>query len=508
MNKVYLVGGGPGSPDLVTQRGKELIEQCDVLIYDNLVNREICQWANSNCEQLYVGKESGKPSASQQEICELILEKSNSGKMVVRLKGGDPFVFGRANEELDALSTAGISFEIVPGVTAALAASAFSGIPVTSRDHASSVIFLTGHEDPEKDLLSVDFKKFSQLGSTLCIYMGIGQAERIQSELIEGGMTKHTPVVFVENASKPNQRTIFTELSLLKKTIDKEKISSPSIIMIGNVSHKDNKIHSWFEQRPLHGKKILITRARQQISQLKEKLVRLGAEVIEIPLIEVKPYIEKETTIDVFSDIATYEWIVFTSANGVRYFMDLFFRAFKDIRSFGPMRIACLGDATAKAFEPYHLEVDLISKKQNSVALAEELILTDSLDSANVLVIEGNRNSTAMVEKLSQDGYAIVDRFQLYETSLVQLNKDDAFVKKYCQSGADAVIFTSTSTVQSFHQNQDVLKRTRSAKKPIICSIGPATSDELKKHKYKVDVESPKSSLDAICDSLVEYFKT
>jgi uroporphyrinogen III methyltransferase/synthase len=507
VGKVYLVGGGPGSPDLVTQRGRSLIEKCDALIYDNLVNREICQWAGSKCEQIYVGKAAGKHSLKQSEICDLLIKHASLGQVVVRLKGGDPFVFGRATEELRALSSKSIPFEIVPGVTAAIAASAFSGIPITSRDAASSVVFITGHEDPNKEELSVDFEQFALLGATLCIYMGVGQIHKIQSKLQAGGMDPNTPAVIVENASRQNQRTLFSTLNQLSLIIKKENIKSPAIIMIGNVSNKENSIHGWFEQRPLHGKRILITRARQQISQLKDKLVNEGAEVIEIPLIEVKPFIEKDTVIDVFSEIATYEWIVFTSANGVRYFMDLFFKAFKDVRSFGPMRIACLGDATAKEFEPFHLEVDLISKKQSSIALAEELILTDSLDSANVLVVEGNKNGKELSQKLENDGLAIVDRFQLYETNLVKLDPSEDKVKDYCEKGADVIIFTSTSTVQSYTKNKEILKLKKSACQPIISSIGPATSKELESNGMKVDIESPKASLDKMVESLVHHFQ-
>lgn len=505
---VYLVGGGPGSPDLVTIRGKQLIEQCDTLVYDNLVNREICQWANEKCELLYVGKEAGNHSLSQNEICKLLIEKANAGKSVVRLKGGDPFVYGRASEELKALSKANISFEIVPGVTAALAASSFSGIPITNRDSASSVVFLTGHENPEKEDLFVNFSQYAKLGATLCVYMGVSQIEKISKDLLEGEMKPKTPAVIVENASRPNQRTIFSTLADLPKTVSKNEVRSPAIVIIGEVANKKNAIHGWFESLPLHGKRILITRAREQVSKLKEKLVRLGAEVIEIPLIEVKQHIDKEVTIDVFSEIATYEWIVFTSANGVKYFMEMFFRAFKDMRSFGPMRIACLGESTAKAFEEYHLEVDLIAKNPNAISLAECLIQTDSLDSANVLVIEGNRNSDELVRKLENDGLAIVDRYQVYETNLVDLDPESEAVRNYCEKGADAIIFTSTSTVQSFLKNSEILQSKKLKNKPAICSIGPVTTQELVKNKMKPDIEAEKASLDEVVKSLVNYFQS
>lgn len=246
--KVYLVGAGPGDPGLVTLRAKELIDTADVLVYDNLVNRQLLEWAKTDCEKIYVGKESGRHAVEQDEIESILVERADRGLRVVRLKGGDPFVFGRGGEEVRRLDAAGISFEIVPGITAALASAAYAGIPLTHRDHSSAISLITGHENPEKTELCVDFKKFANTGGTLCIYMGMGNLPKIVTDLLEAGQSPETPVVVVQWATLRKQRSVFGELATICETVAAEGLSSPAIIVVGDTVSLHNQV-SWFEQQ-------------------------------------------------------------------------------------------------------------------------------------------------------------------------------------------------------------------------------------------------------------------
>ncbi|HKK17419.1 MAG TPA: uroporphyrinogen-III C-methyltransferase, partial [Opitutales bacterium] len=356
--KVYLIGAGPGDPGLVTVRARELIEVADVIVYDYLANPKLLDWAREDAERIYVGKSSGRHSIPQDEIEELLVERAGQGLQVVRLKGGDPFVFGRGGEEVSELETDGIDYEIVPGVTAALAAAAYAGIPLSHRDYSSSITFLTGHENPEKQTLSINFRNYGKYSGTLCIYMGISQLARIVAELKEGGMAGDMPVAIIEWATLNRQRSIQGTLDSIAADLERSGLGAPAIVVIGEVVAHRSKTE-WFEGRPLFGKRIVVTRAREQAGQLSKMLEDNGAEVIELPFIQVEPSFDQKRLTEVLAGIAVYEWILFTSANGVKTFFDLFYRAYDDIRCLGPMRIAAVGAATAREIEKHKLKVDL-----------------------------------------------------------------------------------------------------------------------------------------------------
>jgi len=502
--KVFLVGAGPGDLDLVTVKAMRLVSSCEVVVYDNLVNPRLLEKVSEDCETIDVGKQPGRHTMPQEEICKLLVDKAREGKRVLRLKGGDPFVFGRCAEEMTVLDEAEVPYEIVPGVTAALACAAYAGIPLTHRDFGSSIAFLTGHEDLEKESLRVDFAKFAATGGTLCVYMGMGKIREIADKLLDGGLSEDRPAAVVSHGTLSAQRKVLTTLGSLVDDVEKAGLVAPAVIFVGNAvglaQQKD-----WFSDRPLFGRRIVVTRAREQAGKLKVMLEKAGAEVLELPLIEVKPACDKEVVAEVLACIASYEWVLFTSANGVREFFNLFFRAFQDIRSFGPMRIACVGAATAKEVEKFNLEVELIPEDSTAENLAKALVDTDSLDSANVLVVTGNRNREVLVKLLEEVGRAIVDVMPVYETDYADVEKAST-LDYYRNHGADAIVFTSSSTVDSYSEQEDVLTLREGTRKPIHCSIGPITSESLKENGLSVDLEAPESSLEAVVDSLVEKF--
>ena len=502
--KVFLVGAGPGDPELITSKAISLIKSCDTLVFDHLANSEFRKYASSKTEQINVGKSPGRHTVDQDQICEILVTKAQEGKNVVRLKGGDPFVFGRCAEEMIALDKAHIPYEIVPGVTAALACAAYAGIPLSHRDYGSSISFLTGHEDIEKESLRVDFGKFGEVGGTLCVYMGMGKISEITSKLLKGGLPENKPAAIVSHGTLPSQKKIITTLGKLVDDANKANLKTPAIIFVGNSIGLSTK-QNWFENRPLFGKRIVVTRPEGQISRLKKMLENRGAKVLELPLIKIIPQEDRKLITETFAGIATYEWIVFTSANGAREFFKIFFKAFSDIRSFGPMRIACVGEATAKVIRSFNLEVELIPEKSTAEDLAKELVATESLDSANVLVIVGNRNRDVLVGLLESVGHAIVDTLPIYQTDFADVI-DCPDRSDFVKNGADAVVFASSSAALSFIEQEEDLYLENSAIKPIFCSLGPQTSKTLKENELSVDLESEDSSLESMVDALVNFY--
>ena len=502
--KVFLVGAGPGDPNLATLRTREIILKCDVLVYDHLANPEFRKWASSDCEQIDVGKSPGRHTVPQEEIGKILVSKASDDLMVVRLKGGDPFVFGRCAEEMSVLDDAGIDYEIIPGVTAALACAAYAGIPLSHREYGSSISFLTGHEDVTKEALRVDFEKFADVGGTLCIYMGMSKIEEIVKSLLDGGMPLDKPAAIVSNGTLPTQRHLRCNLGDLVKMSQSSDFKAPAIIFVGNAVGLSFR-KSWFEDRPLFGRRIAITRSTSQNSNMKSKLEELGAEVLELPLIEILPTEDRTLVAEAFSGIATYEWVIFTSANGAREFMRLFFLAYEDIRSFGPMRIACVGEATAAIFRAFHLDVELIPKVSTAENLAQELVATNSLDSANILVITGNRNREVLVNMLETVGHAIVDVLPLYETDFYDISKAED-LEDFRNKGADAIVFTSSSTALSYIEQEDDLVLEKTAQIPVFFSFGPETSKTLKENNLAIAVESDYPNMDSMVKALISHF--
>lgn len=499
---VYLTGAGPGDPGLITVRAKELLATADAVVYDYLVHPALLADCRTDCEKIYVGKKPRFHSKPQEEIEKILVEKAKAGMTVVRLKGGDPFVYGRGGEEAVRLARAGIPFEIVPGITAAVAAGSYAGIPLTQRNTSSSVIFLTGHEDPEKKALAVKWREFARLDATLCIYMGMGRLQEIVSELLAGGMAPETPAAVVEWASLPRQRSLGSTVGSLVDEVEKRGLKAPAIVIIGEVAERREALR-WFEKRPLFGQRVVVTRNRDQAGELREKLEALGAEVLEIPLVQISADPHPETADEVFAEFWGYEWIVFSSANGVRYFFEEFYRRFPDIRALGGIRFAAIGAATAREIESHRLSVELIAEKSTAEGLAEALVGTGSLDNAKVLVVTGNRNRKVLVNKL-HDAMAIVDELPVYKTELAELGENPV-VADFREKGADLMIFTSSSAVTSFIAQAQALKLHPNAAPPKAVSLGPITSEKLKSRGITVSVEAKEPNLDSLLQAVVDY---
>ena len=502
---VYLVGAGPGDLGLVTFRAKELISTADVLVYDYLVHPELVKWCQPGCEIVYVGKKSGFHSVPQEEIETILVKHAKAGKKVVRLKGGDPYVFGRGGEEARTLAKDGIPFEVVPGVTAALAAGAYTGIPLTYRNTSTALVLLTGHEDTTKKQTQVDWRSYGALKhTTLAIYMGMGHLPFILSELVAGGLDPKTPAAVVQWATLGRQRSVAGTAATLAGLVDKSGLGAPAIIFVGEVVRGHEAI-DWFEHLPLFGRRVAITRTRDQNSELREKLETLGAEVLELPLIQISKHVEKDALVEILAELGGYDWIVFTSANGVRYFFEDFLKGFRDIRALGLLRFACVGKATAREIESYHVKVECMPDTATGDSLADALIATGSLDSAKVIVVTGNLNRDTLVKKL-EAARAIVDRLQLYKTEKTDLTADP-IADDFREKGADAILFASSSAVQSFTDQAKSLKLAKDAKRPLAGSIGPQTTETMKKVGIDIAFEAKKPSLDSLIEALIKNLK-
>lgn len=498
---VHLVGAGPGDLGLVTFRAKELVSAADVLVYDYLVHPEFVKWCRPECEVVYVGKKAGCHTVAQEDIEALLVRHAQAGKRVVRLKGGDPYIFGRGGEEARTLANAGIPFEVVPGITAALAAGAYGGIPLTYRNLSTALLLVTGHEDPTKPESQVNWRGYGALkNTTLAIYMGMGRLGFILAELQAGGLPPATPAAVVQWASLGRQRSVSGTVADLAARVAEAKLAAPAIIFVGEVV-RDHEVIDWFERLPLFGRRVAITRTRDQNSELREKLEALGAEVLELPLISISKQVDKHGFVEILTELGSYDWIVFTSANGVRYFFEEFFKGFEDVRALGLLRFACVGKATAREIEKHHIRVECMPDTATGESLGDALIATGSLDSAKVIVVTGNLNRDKLVKKL-EAARAIVDRMALYKTEKTNLAADPV-ADDFRQHGADAILFASSSAVDSYYSQSASLKLAPGAKKPLVGSIGEQTTETLVDHGAKPAFVAEKPSLDALIAAMI-----
>jgi len=367
---VYLVGAGPGDPDLITVKAVECLKQADVVIYDFLAAPKLLKYAREDAEVIYVGKKGGDHTLPQDKINELIAEKAKEGHMVVRLKGGDPFIFGRGGEEAEILAQAGIPFEIVPGVTSAIAAPAYAGIPLTHRRYNTSVAFITGHEDPTKEESTIDWSKLATGVGTLVFLMGVKNLPSITENLIAAGRDPKTPVALVRWGTTPRQVTLTGTLETIVADVKAAGLKPPSIIIVGEVIELRETLN-WFEKRPLLGKTVVVTRARAQASDLVDKLSDLGAECLECPTIKVVPPDDWGHLDAAIDNLETYDWLIFTSVNGVSYFFERLYEKGLDVRAVKDVRTAAIGPATAKRLGDFGLKSDIIPKTYQAESVVE-----------------------------------------------------------------------------------------------------------------------------------------
>ncbi|MGC2352624.1 MAG: uroporphyrinogen-III C-methyltransferase [Candidatus Udaeobacter sp.] len=494
---VCLVGAGPGDLGLVTLRAKECIENADVIVYDHLANPEILRWARDDAEIIYAGKEPGE-SRTQQEINALLIDKAREGKQVVRLKGGDPFVFGRGAEEAQAIADAGVPFEIVPGITSAIAGPAYAGIPMTHRAHNSHVTFFTGHEDPAKAESAIDYAALAKLGGTQVMLMGVERLRSITSEMLKQGVRSDLPVALVRSATTGQQETLTGTLEdIAKKAVDSD-FKAPAVAVFGEVVALRDSLN-WYEKRPLLGKRIVVTRTRKQASVLSDKLRALGAHVIELPTIRIEPPRDLREFAELVQDAHTYDWIVFTSANGVEAFFDIFFKLYDDAREIGGVRIAAIGPATAQRVKDFHLHVDLQPEEFVAEAVMREFKKQGNIENLRILLVRAEKARDVLPKELSVAG-AIVDEAFAYRT--VPETRDTSGARhQLAQDGADLITFTSSSTVENF-----LALGLPWPKGMRIASIGPITSKTVRDQGLKVDVEARRHDINGLVQAIRELF--
>ena len=445
--KCFLVGAGPGDLGLVTLRAKQCIEKADVIVYDYLCNPEMLRWARENAELIFAGKKAGAHTFTQDEINALLVEKTREGKQIVRLKGGDPFVFGRGAEEAEALAAARLPFVIVPGITSAIAGPAYAGIPVTHRGKNSHVTFFTGHEDPEKSGSAIDFGALAQLGGTQVMLMGVERIESIAREMLANGMRSDLPVALIRWATTGRQETLVGNLENIAQRVVEKEFAAPAIAVFGEVVALREKLN-WFEDRPLSGKRIVVTRTRAQAGVLTEQLRALGADVIELPTIRIEPPSDLRAFAELVQDAHAYDWIVFTSPNGVTAFFDLFYKLYDDAREIGGARIAAIGPATAQRIRDFHLHVDLQPEEFVAESIVREFRKQGGVENLRILLARAEKARDLLPKELSALG-AIVDEGFAYRT-VPETRDDTGARRRLLEEGADLITFTSSSTVENF----------------------------------------------------------
>jgi uroporphyrinogen III methyltransferase/synthase len=507
---VYLVGAGPGDPGLMTARSLALIGSADAIYYDRLIPPGALDGAREDAELVYVGKAPGKPSVPQEEIGERLIEAARADKSVVRLKGGDPFVFGRGGEEGEALRKAGVEFELVPGITAGVAASAYAGIPVTHRDDASAVAFVTGHEDPGKEESALDWEALARFPGTLVFYMGVKRLCDNAAALIAAGRDAGEPAAAVERGTMEGQRTVVATLGTLAEVVEREQVTAPALIVVGPVVARRESL-AWLERRPLSGHRVVVTRARAQASGLAKTLRNLGAEVVELPAIRIEPAIESNEVKRAVEQIGDYSLIVLTSPNGVRLLFEAMRNAGLDARALaGPEKqqvgemgsgvgaktgttIAAIGPGTSRALARCGITADIVPERFVAESLVESLAEVD-VSGKRVLVARAADARDVIPEHLENRG-AEVDVVALYET----VREEPSAEAIEAAQAADYVTFTSSSTVRNL--TGALGERFPSAAR--IVSIGPVTSDAAKDAGLEVDVEAERHDIDGLIAALL-----
>jgi len=490
MSKVYLVGAGPGDPDLITWKGRKLLAIADSVLYDHLASEHLLELTRKDCERIYVGKKKAVRAYPQEEICAMMIERARRGLTVVRLKGGDPFIFGRGGEELEALTDAGIPFEVVPGVTSPLGIAAYSGVPLTHRSHTKLVTFVTGH-----DVDGIDWSKVGQ-SETLVIFMGIASIGEIAREIVAHGRSADTPAIAVRWGTRPDQETVAGTLATIADRIEQAQLKPPATVIIGEVVALHDRFN-WFEQLPLFGRKIVVTRSSGQAAEFSERLRALGADAIELPVISIQPPENPGPIDQAIERLASYDWLIFTSVNGVRFFLDRLDTSRRDLRSL-KARICAIGPATRQAVENLHLKVDLMPEEY----VAESLVKTlseERLAGLRILLPRAAVARDLIPTELGKLG-AQVDVVEAYRNVVPA---DAGSRAREIFSGAnkpDWITFASSSAVKNLltAAGRDALDGVR------IASIGPVTSETARSNGLKVDVEAKQYTQDGLIAAILE----
>lgn len=501
---IYLVGSGPGDPGLFTLKGLRCLEKADAVVYDRLAPESLLQYAGPDAERIYVGKKPGNPSMPQEEINALLVELGRTGKTVVRLKGGDPYIFGRGGEEALALLEAGLPFETVPGITSGVAAPAYAGIPVTHRGVSTSVAFITGHEDPTKGQQDVDWSRLANAADTLVLYMGIGRLGEISDELISAGRDPETPAACVRWGTLAEQKTITGTLRDIAERVAETGLKPPAITVIGEVVSLREMELDWFERKPLFGRRIVVTRARSQAGELSARFEGLGAQVFEFPTIEIQPPRDFGPLDKAIHELDSFGWLVFTSVNGVEAFLDRLAHHDLDVRSVPrTAKIAAIGPATAERISAAGLRVDVVPKEYRAESLLEE-VSESSLEGERVLIPRAKVAREVLPERLREAGADVVVS-PAYESVPADTGRVDLTAS--LEAGeVDCVTFTASSTVENFVQAFGPEEAGRLLEQARVACIGPITADTAKKYGLRVDAEAEEYTIPGLVESVLNLF--
>ena len=495
---VYLVGAGPGDAGLLTLRGAELLRRADVVLHDALVNPDLLRLAPPSAELIARGKNMSMP---QEEITALLIARAREGKCVVRLKDGDPYIFGRGGEEAEALAAAKIQFEVVPGVSSVVAAPNYAGIPLTHREHCSSFTVFTGHEDPADAKTNLHYDQIAKIPGTKVMLMGTDRLDDWTKSLIAHGMSPETPVAMVRWGTTGRQQTVTGTLATIAGLAVEKKLSPPVLTIIGDVVKLRGKLN-WFEKRPLFGRRIVVTRRSEQAGGFAQRLTELGADVLEVPTIKITRPKETDAIVDALLGLNAYDWLVFTSVNGVTAFFDIFFRRFQDMRDIGGVRIAAVGPATAAKLRELHLQVDLTPDEFTGKKIATAFEKFQTIENLKMCLLRAEVATPDLPKALEELG-AIVDDIAIYKT--VAETEDPAGAgATLLESGADWITFTSGSTVEHFHARFDLPKLLKKFPQIKLASIGPETSKAIRALGLELALEAKEHTTEGLLAALLK----
>lgn len=504
--KVYLVGAGPGDPKLITLKGVECLQMADVIVYDHLANPQLLDYAKTNAEKIYAGKSSGDHTLSQDEINKLIIDKAKEGKIVVRLKGGDPFLFGRGGEEAESLAESKVEFEVVSGVTSAIAAPAYAGISLTQRRLSSSVAFVAGHEEPNKEKSNINWEKLSTGVDTIVFLMGLENLAAIAQKLQQHGRAPNDLVAVIRWGTLPIQETVVGTLRDIAQKVEAAKLKPPAIIVVGDVVKLRDKI-AWFDKKPLFGKTILATRSRAQASELSGQLEALGANVVQFPTIEVVPLDDYSELDSEIKNISVYDWVIFTSANAIEHFRSRLNHLGLDFRSLHKCKLCAIGPKTAEALESVGIRADCAPEAGAQDPFS---VIIDNIGEVNgkrILIPRAKVAREELAERLAEKGAMVKVAFA-YQTIKASSKLDE--IENLLANGlVDMLTFTSSSTVKNFievFEGKDRAKLLKLLKSTAVAVIGPITAQTAQQNGIRVDVVASKYTIPDLITSIVDFY--
>jgi uroporphyrinogen III methyltransferase/synthase len=499
---VYLVGAGPGDAGLITVKGLEVVRRADVVVYDQLAAPELLKEAPATAEIIYVGKKAGAHAMPQEGINDLLVARAKAGLTVVRLKGGDPFVFGRGGEEAEELARAGIPFEVVPGVTAAVAVPAYAGIPVTHRRYTTLVTFVTGHEDPTKEASTIPWEALGKNPGTLVFLMGVKNLPEICRQLVDQGRDPQTPAAVIERGATLFQRTVTGTLTDIAQVARDANIKPPAILVVGGVVDLREQL-KWWETRPLWGKTVLVTRTRQQASGLVQLLAQAGARCLEAPTIEIVPPDDYNPLDRALKSLSSYQWVVFTSANGVAAFMARLFEQGRDVRALGGAKLAAIGPATAESLRQYGLRADVVPHAFKAEVLLEALS-PHVAPGARMLLARAQIAREVLPQGLVKLG-ARVDVAPVYKSQVPREIPPDV-AAALNEGRVEILTFTSSATVHNFARLLGKDRFHAVGQDAIVAAIGPITAASLKEYGIIPQIQPEDYTIPALVEAIVAYF--